>query len=251
VQEQGAVVVPAKVDAEAEVKVARERAQRRQATMRRALEAGMGREDVERLLFFEDARERAEDEWCKDPSDAHALTRWGGSLLELAHFRQGADAVEMIEEAVSKFEEALVINPRKHDALWCLGNAYTSQGFLFPSPEKAQTYFDRAAGCFEKALAEEPKNEVYKKALEMTTKAPGLHAELQRQLAQQQAQQQGAGAAGGAGAGKKVDAAAAEAARKEEEFYGWLGWGVLGVAAVLYTVGTNMLAAATAAPPRA
>ena len=45
------------------------------------------------------------------------------------------------------------------------------QGFLFPSPEKAQTYFDRAAGCFEKALAEEPKNEVYKKALEMTTKA--------------------------------------------------------------------------------
>ena len=111
--------------------------------MRRALEAGMSREDVERLLFFEEAREKAEDEWTKDPTDAHALTRWGGSLLELAHFRQGAEAVEMIEEAVKKFEAALAINPRKHDALWCLGNALTSQGFLFPPWKRRRNFSTR------------------------------------------------------------------------------------------------------------
>lgn len=33
---------------------------------------------------------------------------------------------------------------------------------------------------------QEPRNEVYKKALEMTAKAPALHAELQKQFAQQQ-----------------------------------------------------------------
>eukprot|EP00958_Prasinococcus_capsulatus_P005545 scaffold536_cov409-Prasinococcus_capsulatus_cf.AAC.15 len=44
------------------------------------------------------------------------------------------------------------------------------QGFLFPTLEKAQEYFDKAASCFEKALKEEPTNEVYKKALELTSK---------------------------------------------------------------------------------
>ena len=118
------------------------------------------------------------------------LTRWGGALLELAHFKQGPEAVEMIELAVAKFEEALKINPKKHDAFWCLGNALTSQGFLFQEADKAGEYFEKAKECFQRALNEEPTNEIYKKALEMTDKAPGLHAELQRQLAEQQAQQE-------------------------------------------------------------
>ena len=65
-------------------------------------------------------------------------------MLELAHFKQGDDAVEMIELAISKFQAALKIEPRKHDALWCLGNALTSQGFLFQEAEKACSYFDEA-----------------------------------------------------------------------------------------------------------
>ena len=69
---------------------------------------------------------------------SQVLTRWGGALLELAHFRNGSDAVEMIERAVNKFDAALKINPKKHDALWCLGNALTSQGFLFREQSKAE-----------------------------------------------------------------------------------------------------------------
>ncbi len=69
--------------------------------------------------------------------------------------------MQCIEEAVEKIESALEIDPRKHEALWCLGNAYTSQGFLHATVQKAQEYFDRAQDCFKKALKEEPNNEVY------------------------------------------------------------------------------------------
>ena len=167
-------------------------------------------EELERMQFFEQARARAEQDHKANPSDAQVLTRWGGALLELAHFKQGPEAVQMIELAVSKFEAALAINPKKHDALWCLGNALTSQGFLFQEAERAGDFFDKAKTCFQRALNEEPTNEIYKKALEMTDKAPGLHAELQRQLAEQQAQQEAARAAqmGGARAGAAAEPAA-------------------------------------------
>eukprot|EP00873_Tetraselmis_striata_P045540 jgi/Tetstr1/465804/TSEL_010425.t2 len=167
---------------------------------------GMQREDLERMLFFEEAKKQAEADVKKDPANGQALTRWGGSLLELAHFRQGAEAYEMIEQAVEKFQAALKLNPKKHDALWCLGNAFTSQGFLNTDSARAQSFFDQAADCFRKALAEEPTNDVYKKALDMTSKAPQLHAELQKQLQTQQIVQAQGGGGQGAAAGAKKEA---------------------------------------------
>jgi tetratricopeptide (TPR) repeat protein len=145
--------------------------------------------------------------------------------------------VDMIEEAVQKFELALAINPKKHDALWCLGNALTSQGFLFPDAHEAMKYFEEAKSCFRRALDEEPNNEIYRKALEMTDKAPGLHAELQRQLAEQAAQQQAyAGAHGGMGGGMgggKPDG--------DDDFY-WqvAGWVTFAAIATSWLVMANM-----------
>ena len=81
-----------------------------------------------RLMFFEQAREQEEAKWKANNQDSivspplqvavhtvhtnatpteraervlslQALTIWGGALLELAHFRQGQDAYDMIQQA--------------------------------------------------------------------------------------------------------------------------------------------------------
>lgn len=96
---------------------------------------GLAAEELERLIFFQAAKEQAMLEVKKNPKDVQALIRWGGALLELAHLKQGHESIVCIEQAVEKIEQALKIDPRKHEALWCLGNAYTSQvGFIGRRP---------------------------------------------------------------------------------------------------------------------
>jgi uncharacterized membrane protein YgcG len=104
-------------------------------------------------------------------------------------------------QAISKFDAALAIDPQKHDTLWCLGNAYTSQGFLTADGDTAGALFGKAAACFERAVEADPTSEVYKKALEMTAKAPALHAELQKQLAASGGMGGMGGGGGGGGSG--------------------------------------------------
>ncbi|MCO5577135.1 hypothetical protein L7F22_030958 [Adiantum nelumboides] len=99
------------------------------------------------------------------------LTKWGSLLLELAHFRQGEAAIEMIEESVSKFEEALRLEPSKHHTRWCLGSAFTSQGFLMTDGAKAYSYFKQATQCYQDALDEDRDNVQYLRGLEMSLKA--------------------------------------------------------------------------------
>ena len=108
----------------------------------------------------------------------------------MAHLKQGSDAVKCIEEAVEKFLEAEALNGERHDTQWCLGNALTSQGFLSPDVAKARDLFERASKCFAKAVDLDPGNDVYKKALEMNKRAPGLYLQIQEQVKQQQEQQQ-------------------------------------------------------------
>ncbi|KAK5802639.1 mitochondrial import receptor subunit TOM20-like [Gossypium arboreum] len=137
--------------------------------------------ELDSLHFFEQALKISEATYASNPLDADNLTRWAGALLELSQFQSVPDSQKMIQDAISKLEEALSINPKKHDALWCLGNAQTSFAFLTNKEDEARPYFEKAAQYFQQAVDEDPSNEIYLKSLEISAKAPELHQEIIKQ----------------------------------------------------------------------
>ncbi|KAG7978810.1 hypothetical protein I3843_05G100300 [Carya illinoinensis] len=183
-------------------------------------------DDLDRLLLFEHTRQTAEANHTKNPLDADNLTKWGGALLELSQFQNVSDSKLMISDAVSKLEEALVINPVKHDALWCLGNAYTSQAFLTPDPDEAKGSFDKAHDCYQKAVDEDQANELYRKSLEVTAKAPELHMEIHKQGFGQQTMGGASSAASNEKSSKKQ--------KSSDLKYDIFGWIILAVGIVAW-----------------
>ncbi|XP_010250723.1 PREDICTED: mitochondrial import receptor subunit TOM20-like [Nelumbo nucifera] len=184
--------------------------------------------DFDRLVFFEHARKTAEANYAKNPLDADNLTRWGGALLELSQFQSVADSKNMIKDAISKLEEALSVNPRKHDTLWCLGNAHTSNAFLTPEHEEAQTYFEKASQYFQQAVDEDPGNELYLKSLEVTAKAPELHMEIHKHGLSQQA-------TGTSGGSSTSSSAKSSKKKKSSDLkYDIFGWIILAVGIVAW-----------------
>ncbi|CAO2827624.1 unnamed protein product [Amaranthus hypochondriacus] len=189
--------------------------------------------DFDRLLFFEHARKTCEANYIKDPLDAENLTKWGGALLELSQFQSPAESKPMLSDAVLKLEEALSINPKRHDAMWCLANAYTTTALLIPDIEEAKPFFDKAAHFFQQAVDEEPSNELYRKSLEISSKAPELHAEINKQ------QEVFGQALGGVGAPASSSSASttktAAKKKKNNDFaYDVLGWVILAAGIVVW-----------------
>lgn len=184
-------------------------------------------DDFERLVLFEHTRKSAEATYAKDPLDTDNLTKWGGALLELSQFQSVAESKTMINDAISKLEEALLINPLKHDALWCLGNAHTSYAFLTPDFDEAKPFFDKASECFQKAVDEDPSNELYLKSLEVTVKAPELHMEIHKSGLGQQTT--------GAGPETSFSRAKSSKSKKSSDLkYDIFGWVILAVGIITW-----------------
>ncbi|ESQ34120.1 hypothetical protein EUTSA_v10008785mg [Eutrema salsugineum] len=186
--------------------------------------------DFERLLMFEHARKACETQYEKDPLDSENLVKWGGALLELSQFQNVPDAKQMLNDAISKLEAALTLNPRKHQALWCIGNAYTSHAFLIPDADGAKGHFDKATDYFQRAENEDPGNELYRKSLEVAAKAPELHVEINRHGMGQQV-------LGGGGGGPSASSNASGGKKKKKNYdftYDVCGWVILAVGIVAW-----------------
>ncbi|EOX99865.1 hypothetical protein QQP08_008568 [Theobroma cacao] len=182
--------------------------------------------DFDRLLVAEHTRKTSELNYAKDPLDAENLTKWGGALLELAQFQTVSEAKKIINDAISKLDEALMISPSKHETLWCMGNAYSTSAFMTTNLDEAKVSFDKAAQFFQRAVDADPGNELYQKSLEVAAKAPELHMEFQKAAAGQQTM-----------AGSPSASSTANAVKKKKSSdlkYDIFGWIILAVGIVAW-----------------
>ncbi|KAJ9539933.1 hypothetical protein OSB04_026439 [Centaurea solstitialis] len=186
--------------------------------------------DFDRVVFFEHARRNAEATYAKNPQDAENLTRWGGALLELSSFQSIEDSKNMIKEAISKLDEALSVDPKRHDALWCMGNAQTSYAFLTPDKDEARGYFNAANTYFQKAIDEACFTSTMTLKSSLFMYAPDLHAELHKQGFNQQVVASGAGA----GSSTSSNAKALKSQKNSDLKYDICGWVILAATIVVW-----------------
>ncbi|XVF02750.1 hypothetical protein REPUB_Repub04eG0200700 [Reevesia pubescens] len=182
--------------------------------------------DFDRLLLAEHTRKTSELNYAKDPLDAENLAKWGGALLELAQFQTVSDAKNMINDSISKLDEALMINPSKHETLWFMGNAYSTSAFMNPDLDEAKVSFEKAALFFQRAVDADPGNELYQKSLEVAAKAPELHMEFQKAAASQQSIGEASSASSATDAAKKK--------KSSDLKYDIFGWIILAVGIVAW-----------------
>ncbi|TYI22607.1 hypothetical protein ES332_A06G115200v1 [Gossypium tomentosum] len=105
--------------------------------------------ELDRLHFFEQARKISEATYASNPLDADAgfLLLWAGALLELSQFQSIPDSQKMIQDAISKLEEALKMRP-----------GLTSKRQLNISNKQLMRFF----------CSFDPSNEIYLKSLEIS-----------------------------------------------------------------------------------
>ncbi|XP_065876365.1 mitochondrial import receptor subunit TOM20 [Euphorbia lathyris] len=180
-------------------------------------------DDFNRVMMFEHTRIAAEATYAQDPLDADNLTKWGASLIELSQLQSAPEAKKMLNDGISKLEEALAINPTKAETLWYISNANTSFAFLTPDIEEAKEYFDKARDYIQQAVDEDPDNELYRKSLEVTIKAPDMHVEFHKSGISQQA-------LGEAASSTSSNAKASKKNKKSSDLkYDICGWIILAV----------------------
>lgn len=182
-------------------------------------------EDFGRLLYAENNRKTAEENYVQDPLDADNLTKWGEALIELSSCQNPRDSKKMIEDARAKLEEALEIDPTKHYTLWCLGNALTSCGFLTPDLNDAKGHFDKAYEYFQKAVDVDPENGLYRQSLKVALKAPELHMEIHKN---------GIGQMGVGGPSTSSKEKESKKQKSSEFTYDLLGWAILAAGIVAW-----------------
>ena len=186
----------------------------------------MQSEEMERLIFFEQTRLEATAKTQSDPKDPQGWLQLGGSLLELAHFRRGAEAHDMLSESIEAFEKVLKLDPNRHEAMWCLGNALTSEGFLGVNRDEAIAKFEKASVFFDQAYRLAPQNEHYKKSMEMAPKAEQIYDQVH---AGPEPMMMGGG-------GPMPPPASSIDQKNDDFFYTCVGWGVLAASIITFAM---------------